>query len=65
MEKSAFHFPYDFLKESTVENDTIMFRFAVTDSAGNKSDTVDTTPIVIHLSLTDEPGRKIIPLFSL
>ena len=45
----SFSLPYDFLKESTVENDTIMFRFAVTDKAGNTSDTVDTTPIVIHL----------------
>jgi hypothetical protein len=45
----TFSLPYDFLKESTTENDTIMFRFAVTDRAGNTSDTVDTTPIVIHL----------------
>ena len=45
----TFSLPYDFLKESTVENDTIMFRFAVTDRAGNNSDTIDTTPIVIHL----------------
>ena len=45
----SFSLPYDFLKESTVENDTIMFRFAVTDKAGNTSDTVETTPIVIHL----------------
>ena len=44
MEKSAFNLPYDFLKESTVENDTILFRFAVTDRAGNKSDTVETSP---------------------
>jgi len=45
----SFSLPYDFLKESTVENDTVMFRFAVTDKAGNTSDTVETTPIVIHL----------------
>jgi len=45
----TFTLPYDFLKESTLENDTILFRFAVTDRAGNKSDTVDTSPIVIHL----------------
>jgi len=45
----SFSLSYDFLKESTVENDTIMFRFAVTDKAGNTSDTVETTPIVIHL----------------
>ena len=45
----TFSLPYDFLKESTTENDTIMFRFAVTDRAGNTSDTVDSAPIVIHL----------------
>jgi len=45
----TFSLPYDFLKESTVENDTIMFRFSVTDRAGNVSDTVETTPIVIYL----------------
>ena len=45
----TFTLPYDFLKESTTENDTIMFRFAVTDRAGNTSDTVDSAPIVIHL----------------
>jgi len=45
----SFSLSYDFLKENTVENDTIMFRFAVTDKAGNTSDTVETTPIVIHL----------------
>lgn len=45
----SFQLPYDFLKESTVENDTILFRFAVSDRAGNKSDTVETAHIVIHL----------------
>ena len=45
----TFALPYDFLKESTTENDTVMFRFAVTDRAGNNSDTIETTPIVIHL----------------
>ena len=45
----TFSLPYDFLKESTTENDTIMFRFSVTDRAGNTSDTVDSAPIVIHL----------------
>ena len=45
----TFTLPFDFLKESTTENDTIMFRFAVTDRAGNTSDTVDSAPIVIHL----------------
>jgi hypothetical protein len=45
----TFQLPYDFLKESTVENDTIRFRFAVTDKAGNNSDTINSDPIVIHL----------------
>ena len=45
----AFELPFDFLKESTIENDTLIFRFAVTDLAGNKSDTITTDQIVIHL----------------
>ena len=45
----AFQLPFDFLKESTLENDTLVFRFAVTDLAGNKSDTITTDQIVIHL----------------
>jgi hypothetical protein len=45
----AFELPYDFLKESTVENDTIMFRFAVTDRGGHSSDTIETAPLVILL----------------
>ena len=45
----SFQLPYDFLKESLVENDTVMFRFAVEDLAGNKSDTVDSDPVVIHM----------------
>lgn len=45
----SFELPYDFLKESLVENDTIMFRFAVEDRAGNKSDTVDSDQVVIYL----------------
>ncbi|MDP4261566.1 MAG: hypothetical protein Q8941_03440 [Bacteroidota bacterium] len=36
-----------FLKESNAENDTIYFRIAVSDKAGNKSDTINTDPIVI------------------
>jgi len=40
---------YNRLKESINENDTIMFRLAVTDAAGNKSDTINTEPIVILL----------------
>ena len=45
----TFQLPFDFLKESVVENDTLVFRFAVTDLAGNKSDTITTDQIVIHL----------------
>lgn len=45
----TFELPFDFLKESLVENDTIMFRFAVEDRAGNKSDTVDSERLVIYL----------------
>lgn len=45
----TFRLAYDFLKESVTENDTLIFRFAVTDRAGNKSDTVNSEPIVVHL----------------
>jgi len=45
----TFQLPFDFLKESVIENDTLVFRFAVTDLAGNKSDTITTDQIVIHL----------------
>jgi len=45
----TFQLPYDFLKESTLENDTLIFRFAVTDKAGNNSDTITSDQIVIHL----------------
>lgn len=45
----TFQLPYDFLKESTIEDDTLVFRFAVTDLAGNTSDTVTTDQIVIDL----------------
>ena len=45
----SFGFPFDFLKESLTENDTIRFRFAVEDLAGNKSDTIETDQIVIYL----------------
>lgn len=45
----SFDLPYDFLKESTVENDTLIFRFAVEDLAGNKSDTVTSDQVVIRL----------------
>jgi hypothetical protein len=39
----------DFLKESLSKNDTIDFRIAVTDIAGNKSDTISSDKIVILL----------------
>ncbi len=45
----SFELPFDFLKESLTENDTLMFRFAVEDLAGNKSDTVDSDQVVIFL----------------
>jgi hypothetical protein len=45
----SFSLPYDFLKESTVENDTLVFRFSVTDRAGNISDTVTSDQVVIRL----------------
>jgi hypothetical protein len=45
----SFQLPYSYLKESTVENDTLVFRFAVTDKAGNKSDTITTDKVIIHL----------------
>lgn len=45
----SFQLPYGFLKESTVENDTLVFRFAVIDLAGNKSDTITSDQVVIHL----------------
>jgi hypothetical protein len=40
---------FDFLKESISENDTLVFKFAVLDKAGHASDTITTSPIVIHL----------------
>ena len=39
----------DFLKESLSQNDTIVFRIAVEDLAGNKSDTITSDQIVIQL----------------
>ncbi len=45
----SFQLPYDFLKESQTENDTLIFRFAVEDLAGNKSDTVISDKVVIIL----------------
>jgi len=40
---------YDFLKESVSENDTIVFRFAVTDKAGHTSDTITTDKLIIYM----------------
>jgi hypothetical protein len=45
----TFRLGYDFLKESVTENDTLIFRFAVVDKAGNKSDTITSEPIVVHM----------------
>lgn len=36
------------LKESLSDNDTVFFRFVVTDRAGNTSDTVDSDRIVLY-----------------
>lgn len=38
---------YNYLKESDQENDTIMFKFAVIDRFGNKSDTISSNKIVV------------------
>ena len=38
---------YNYLKESDIENDTILFKFAVIDRFGNKSDTISSNKIVI------------------
>lgn len=38
---------YNYLKESDQENDTIIFKFAVIDSFGNKSDTISSNKIVV------------------
>lgn len=45
----SFQLPYDFLKESQTENDTLVFRFSVADLAGNKSDTITSDTVVIIL----------------
>ena len=45
----SFTLGYGFLKESTVENDSLVFKFAVSDRAGNKSDTITSDMVVIHL----------------
>lgn len=38
---------YSFLKESLTENDTVVFKIAVKDRAGNASDTLTTDKLVI------------------
>jgi hypothetical protein len=38
---------YNFLKESLTENDTIVFKIAIKDRAGNASDTLTTDKLVI------------------
>lgn len=43
----AFELEYSRLKESLVENDTLIFRFAVSDKEGNKADTIYTEQVVI------------------
>ena len=43
----VFQLGWDFLKESPSENDTIVFRFAVADKAGHKSDTITSSKLVI------------------
>lgn len=45
----TFRLGYDRLKESLIENDTILMRFSVADRANNISDTVISETIVIHL----------------
>ncbi|MEP7377255.1 MAG: hypothetical protein ABI675_27885 [Chitinophagaceae bacterium] len=42
----TFQLNYSRLDESVNQNDTVRFRFAVTDKAGNKSDTITTDMIV-------------------
>ncbi|MET0634900.1 MAG: hypothetical protein ABWZ25_02665 [Chitinophagaceae bacterium] len=42
-----FTLDYGFLKESTVENDTLLFKFSVKDNKGNRADTVVSQPVVI------------------
>jgi len=45
----TFQLPYGSLKESLVENDTLLFRFSVADREGHQSDTVISEIVVIHL----------------
>ena len=43
-----FQIGWDRLQESLRDDDTVIFRFAVTDRAGNKSDTVNTDRIILR-----------------
>lgn len=45
----SFRLEYGFLKESIIENDTLVFKFTVTDRAGNSSDTITSDKVIIHL----------------
>ncbi|HTD93189.1 MAG TPA: hypothetical protein VK644_05235 [Chitinophagaceae bacterium] len=44
-----FQIDYGRLKESTIENDTMVFRFYASDKAGNKTDTITSDKIVVYL----------------
>jgi hypothetical protein len=39
---------YTYLNQSDQENDTIIFKFAVIDRAGNKSDTISSNKIIVQ-----------------
>jgi len=45
----AFRLEYGFLKESIIENDTLVFKFTVQDRRGNTSDTITSDKVIIHL----------------
>ncbi len=45
----SFQLDYSRLKESVIEPDTFLLRFAVTDRAGNKSDTIISDQVVIKM----------------
>ena len=42
-----FTLDYSYLHQSDTENDTIMFKFAVLDRVGNKSDTISSEHVVV------------------
>lgn len=45
----TFTLPYITLDESQTQNDTVQFRFAITDNAGNTSDTITSEIIVARM----------------